>query len=292
MMVVMHETELLARSFEERRPRLQAVAHRMLGSAEEAEDAVQEAWIRLHRNGAESVENLDAWLTTVVGRVCLDILRARDRRAVLFDDDADPAPATPADETADPEQAALLADSVGTALLVVLDTLEPDERLAFVLHDMFAVPFSDIAAVIERSPAATRQLASRARRRVQGASPPPDLRRQHQIVGAFFTAARNGDFDRLLELLAPDVAMQADDTAVRIGAAQATHGAQRVAKIFSGGAEAARLALVDGSVGAVWQSKTRTIVAFRFTLEDGRITTIELVAEPGRLGELDIVVLG
>ncbi|WP_407564720.1 sigma-70 family RNA polymerase sigma factor [Streptomyces sp. 184] len=290
-MMVMHESELLARTFEEKRPRLQAVAHRMLGSAEEAEDAVQEAWIRLHRNGAESVENLDAWLTTVVGRVCLDVLRARSRREELFEEHADPVPAPPADETADPEQAAMLADSVGKALLVVLDTLEPDERLAFVLHDMFAVPFADIAAVIDRSPAATRQLASRARRRVQGASPLPDLRRQHEIVSAFFTAARNGEFDRLLALLAPDVAMRADDTAVRIGAAQATRGAQGVAKVFSGGAEAARLALVDGSVGAVWQSKSRTIVAFRFTVEDGRITAIDLVAEPDRLDGMDIAVL-
>ncbi len=287
----MHDSELLARTFEEKRPRLQAVAHRMLGSSEEAEDAVQEAWIRLHRYGAESVNNLDAWLTTVVGRVCLDILRARNRREELFEDHADPAPAAPADETADPEQAAMLADSVGLALLVVLDTLEPDERLAFVLHDMFAVPFNDIAAVIERSPAATRQLASRARRRVQGASPLPDLRRQHKVVSAFLTAARNGEFDRLLALLAPDVAMQADDAAVRIGAAQATHGARGVAKIFSGGAQAARLALVDGAVGAVWQSNTRTIVAFRFTVEDGRVTAIDLVAEPEQLDKLDIAVL-
>ncbi|WP_181789198.1 sigma-70 family RNA polymerase sigma factor, partial [Streptomyces phytophilus] len=163
-MVVMYENELLARRFEKRRPRLEAVARRMLGSAEEAEDAVQEAWIRLQRTDAESVENLDGWLTTVVGRVCLDVLRARTRREELFeellDQHADPPPAAPADEAADPEEAALLADSVGKALLVVLDTLEPDERLAFVLHDMFAVPFPDIAAVIERSPAATRQLAS------------------------------------------------------------------------------------------------------------------------------------
>lgn len=287
----MHESERLARSFEEKRPRLQAVAHRMLGSAEEAEDAVQEAWIRMHRYGAESVDNLDAWLTTVVGRVCLDVLRARSRRAVLFDDEADPAPAAPADESADPEQAALLADSVGMALLVILDTLEPDERLAFVLHDMFAVPFPDIAAVIERSPAATRKLASRARRRVQGAAPLPDLRRQHEVVSAFLIAARNGEFDRLLQLLAPDVAMRADAAAVRIGAEQATHGAQGVAKIFSGGAQAAQLALVGGSVGAVWRRMSRTLVAFRFTLEGGRITAIELVAEPGRLRDLDIAVL-
>jgi RNA polymerase sigma factor (sigma-70 family) len=295
-MVVMYEDELLARRFEERRPRLQAVARRMLGSAEEAEDAVQEAWIRLQRADAESVENLDGWLTTVVGRVCLDVLRARTRREELFeellDQHADPPPAAPADEAADPEDAALLADSVGRALLVVLDTLEPDERLAFVLHDMFAVPFPDIAAVIERSPAATRQLASRARRRVRGASPLPDLRRQHQVVSAFLTAARNGEFDRLLALLAPDVAMRADATAVGIGAARATLGAEGVAKVFSGGAQAARLALVDGAVGAVWQAKGRVVVAFGFTVEDGRITAIDLMGDAERLEGLDIAVLG
>ncbi|MGV9941039.1 sigma-70 family RNA polymerase sigma factor [Streptomyces sp. NPDC003401] len=287
----MQENERLARTFEEKRPRLHAVAHRMLGSTDEAEDAVQEAWIRLHRSDTDSVENLDGWLTTVVGRVCLDILRARSRREEFFEEHADPAAGPRSQDAADPEQAAMLADSVGLALMVVLDTLDPDERLAFVLHDTFAVPFADIAAIIGRSPAATRQLASRARRRVHGASPLPDLRRQHKIVDAFLTAARNGEFERLLSLLAPDAAMRADDTAVRIGAAPLTRGARDVASVFSGGAEAARIALVDGSVGAVWQSKVRPIVVFRFTLEDERITAIDLVAEPERLRELDVVVL-
>ncbi|MET8690845.1 sigma-70 family RNA polymerase sigma factor [Streptomyces sp. NPDC004732] len=287
----MQENERLARAFEEKRPRLQAVAHRMLGSTDEAEDAVQEAWIRLHRSETDSVENLDGWLTTVVGRVCLDMLRARNRREEFLAEHAEPSGEPRTEDTSDPEQAAVLADSVGLAMLVVLDTLDPDERLAFVLHDTFAVPFADIAAIIGRSPAATRQLASRARRRVHGASPLPDLQRQHKVVDAFLTAARNGEFDRLLALLAPDATMHADDTAVRIGAAPLTEGARGVASIFSGGAEAARIALVDGSVGAVWQSKVRPIVVFNFTIEDGKITAIDLVAGPERLRELDIVVL-
>ncbi|NGO72577.1 sigma-70 family RNA polymerase sigma factor [Streptomyces boncukensis] len=281
----------LARAFEDRRPRLRSVAHRILGSSDEAEDAVQEAWIRLQRSDAEAVENLDGWLTTVVGRICLDMLRARNRRAELLDEHAAPSDAAVDAEISDPEHAALLADSLGLALLVILDRLEPDERLAFVLHDMFAVPFADIAPIVGRSPAATRQLASRARRRVHGAAPLPDLRRQHKIVDAFLSAARNGEFERLLALLAPDVAMRADDTAVRIGAAALTQGAHGVASVFSGGAEAARVSVIDGSVGAVWQSKKRTIVAFDFTVEDGRITAIDLVAEPDRLRNLDIVVL-
>lgn len=287
----MQEDERLARTFEEKRPRLRAVAHRMLGSTDEAEDAVQEAWIRLHRSDTDTVENLDGWLTTVVGRVCLDILRARNRREEFLEEHADPSAGPCSEDVSDPEQAAMLADSVGLALMVVLDTLAPDERLAFVLHDMFAVPFADIASIIGRSPAATRQLASRARQRVHGASPLPDLRRQYKIVEAFLTAARNGEFEHLLTLLAPDVAMHADDAAVRIGAAPVTQGAQGVASIFSGGAEAARIALIDESMGAVWQSKVRPIVVFQFTLEDGKIAAIDLVAEPGRLRELDIVVL-
>ncbi|MFF7153552.1 sigma-70 family RNA polymerase sigma factor [Streptomyces sp. NPDC008139] len=281
----------MARAFEERRARLLATAHRVLGSFDEAEDAVQEAWIRLDRSDAAAVENLDGWLTTVVGRICLDILRARSRRQELAGEQADAAAVTGDDEAYDPEQAAVLADSVGLALLVVLDTLTPDERLAFVLHDMFAVPYEDIASIVGRGQAATRQLASRARRRVHDASPLPDLRRQREVVGAFLSAAREGEFERLVALLAPDAAMRADDTAVRIGAAPVTRGARGIAGVFSGGAEAARIALVDSSVGAVWQPGKRTVVAFAFTVEDGRITAIDLVAEPGRLRELDIVVL-
>ncbi|WP_335983947.1 MULTISPECIES: sigma-70 family RNA polymerase sigma factor [Streptomycetaceae] len=288
----MDDNDELARAFEEKRPRLHAVAQRMLGSTDEAEDAVQEAWIRLHRSDADAVENLDGWLTTVVGRVCLDMLRARSRREEFFEEHTEAAAPVPTEENADPEQEAVLADSVGLALSVILDTLDPDERLAFVLHDMFAVPFADIAQVIGRSPGATRQLASRARRRVHGASPMHDLRRQHEVVDAFLTAARSGDFDRLLTLLAPDVTMHADDTAVRIGAAPMTHGARGVAGIFSGGAEAARVALIDTSVGAVWKAKKRVVVAFDFTITDGLITAIDLVGDPDRLQELDIVVLG
>ncbi|WP_327289698.1 sigma-70 family RNA polymerase sigma factor [Streptomyces sp. NBC_01198] len=291
MTVATQDIEVRARAFEEKRPRLLGVAHRMLGSADEAEDAVQETWIRLHRSDAESVENLDGWLTTVVGRVCLDMLRARGRREDLLGEHAAPPAASRSEADYDPEQAALLADSLGPALLVVLDALDPDERLAFVLHDTFAVPFADIAAIIGRSPAATRQLASRARRRVHGTSPLPDLRRQHTIVSAFLAAARSGEFEPLVALLAPDVAMSADDTAVRIGAAPLTRGADGVAKIFNGGAAAARVALIDDTVGVVWQSKKRTIVAFSFTVVDGRITAIALVGEPGRLKDLDIVLL-
>ncbi|AUH39563.1 sigma-70 family RNA polymerase sigma factor [Streptomyces sp. CMB-StM0423] len=287
----MAERERLARQFERKRPRLHAVAHRILGSAGEAEDAVQEAWIRLHRSDPEAVENLDGWLTTVVGRVCLDMLRARARREEMLEEQFR-APAAAADtEAADPEQAAVVADSVGLALLVVLDTLDPVERLVFVLHDMFAVPFAGIAPIVDRSPAAARQLASRARRRVRGAVPLPDLRRQREIVDAFLAASRDGEFDRLLQLLAPGVVMNADRTSVDIGATAVVRGAHDVAKSFSGRALLARPALVDGMAGAVWETGGRPAVVFRFTVEDDVITAIDLVAERERLDGPDLVVL-
>lgn len=285
----MDERDWLARQFEKKRPRLHAVAHRMLGSPSEAEDAVQETWIRLHRSDADMVENLDGWLTTVVGRVCLDMLRARARREEMLEEHFGTPPPAPRTEADDPEHAAVVAESVGLALLVVLDTLDPVERLVFVLHDMFAVPFADIAPIVDRSPAAARQLASRARRRVQGAVPLPDLRRQRKIVDAFLAASRGGDFDGLLELLAPDVVMNADRTSVDIGATALVRGAHDVAKSFSGRAREARTALVDGVPGAVWEKGGRPAVVFRFTVADGLVTAIELVADAERLAGLDIV---
>ncbi|WP_369375861.1 sigma-70 family RNA polymerase sigma factor [Streptomyces sp. cg36] len=290
----MDETERLAERFEGHRTHLRAVAYRMLGSLSEAEDAVQESWFRLSRSDVSAVDNLGGWLTTVVGRVCLDMLRSREsRREDLLGERPPPVHhAHAAREALDPEEEAVLVDSVGPALLVVLDTLSPAERLAFVLHDMFAVPFDDIAPVVGRSTIATRQLASRARRRVQGAeaAPPADRGRQRQIVDAFLAASRGGRFDELLALLDPEAVVRVDSAALAMGGSGAL-GAQSVAKIFSGRAQVARLALVDGAPGLVWAPNGSVKVVFDFVVVDGRVTAIDMLADPEQLAELDVTML-
>jgi RNA polymerase sigma-70 factor (ECF subfamily) len=283
----------LATEFEAHRAHLRAVAYRMLGSLTEADDAVQEAWLRLSRADTSGVTNMGGWLTTVVARVCLDALRTRSARCEepLEARVAGPATAAAA-EDADPEHQALLADSVGLALLVVLETLSPAERLAFVLHDLFAVPFEEIAPIVGRSPEAARQLASRARRRVRGATADPDadLSGQRAIVSAFLAAARGGDFDALLALLDPEVALRADQAAAAMGTA-AVQGAEAVARTFAGRARAARLALVDGAAGMVWAQGGQVRVAFRFTLAADKITAIEMIADADHLARLAITPL-
>jgi len=279
----------LAKRFEANRTHLRAVAYRMLGSQAEAEDAVQEAWLRASRAGTDGVDNLGGWLTTVVGRVCLDMLRTRrSRREDLLDETP---PAAPGDEP-DPEREAVLADSIGLALLVVLDTLAPAERLAFVLHDMFGVPFDEVGTIVDRSPAAARQLASRARRRVQDSTvPDTDLGRQRRVVEAFLAASREGDFEALLDVLDPDAVVRADSTAAALGAAPELRGADAVVRRFAGQARGARLALVGGAVGAAWVVHGTTKVAFEFTIEDDRIVAIDLIGDPDRLAALDVAKL-
>ena len=275
----MSDDEALAAEFESHRARLRAVAYRMLGSAHEADDAVQETWLRLHRT--DGIDNLGGWLTTVVGRVCLDMLRSRSSRRedalVEYDAPVDEA------EAGHPAFEAELADSVGSALLVVLQSLAPAERLAFVLHDMFAVPFEDIAAVIGRSPAATRQLASRGRRRVQQPDAPTETG-DREVVDAFLDASRKGDFERLLALLDPGAVVRADGVAVQMGSEALVTGARGVAETFAGRARAAKPALIDGGAGAAWGHGGETKVAFGFTVVDGLITEIELLADPEVLG--------
>jgi RNA polymerase sigma-70 factor (ECF subfamily) len=271
----------------------------MLGSMSDADDAVQETWLRLSRADTTGVENLAGWLTTVVARVSLDMLRSRtSRREQQFGDSA-PEPAASHTDRADPEQQAVLADSVGLALLVVLDTLGPAERLAFVLHDMFGVPFEDIASILGRSTAAAKQLASRARRRVRGAAPDEDVEtdvtRQRAVVDAFLAASRGGDFDALLALLAPNVVLRADSTVVkrpRANLQPEVRGARAVAGAFAGRASGARMALIDGFVGAIWAQGGRTLSAFEFRVAHGKIVSIDVVADPARLGELEVEVLG
>lgn len=283
----------LAERFEADRSRLRSVGYRMLGSFTEADDAVQEAWIRASRAGADGVENLSGWLTTIVGRVCLDMLRSRtSRREESLDNHAPDAVVGP-DGEAGPERAAVEADSVGHALLVVLDTLAPAERLAFVLHDMFSVPFDEIAPIAGRSTAATRQLASRARRRVQDsdAVPDADLTLQRQVVDAFLAASRDGDFAALLSVLDPDVVLRSDAANALTGPTGLVVGARAVAEGFSGRARAARRALVDGLAGAAWAPGGRARVVFDFRIVDGRITSIDLLADPEVLGGLDLVLL-
>ncbi|MDP9428675.1 MAG: sigma-70 family RNA polymerase sigma factor [Actinomycetota bacterium] len=278
-------TDVLAAQFEVHRDRLTAVAHRLLGSRAEAEDAVQEAWLPVSRAGGAGVENLGGWLTTVVARVALNQLRARTNRR---EDPLDDAPQARLHTDADPAEEAVLADSVGLALLVVLDQLTPAERLAFGLHDLFDVPFEEIAPIVDRSPAAARQLASRARRRVRGAELPDGTERRREVVAAFLDASRNGDFTALLALLAPEAVLRADAVAARMGAEAEVRGATAVARFLSGRARAARLVLVDGTPGAVWSLRGTPQVVFAFTVEDGVVTAIDLLAAPETLAGLDL----
>ncbi len=289
----MDEHEWLAERFEAERTHLRAVAYRMLSDLTEADDAVQESWLRLSRSDTSGVENLGGWLTTVVARVCLDMLRSRESRREEPLGVHVSEPIVSREDGIDPEQEVLLADSVGLALLVVLDTLNPAERLAFVLHDLFAVPFDEIAPIVGRSPTAARQLASRARRRVRGAAtvPDADLTRQRAVIDAFLAASREGSFDPLLALLDPDVVLRADRAAVRAGASREVRGATAVAETFSGRARFAQPALVDGAVGAVWAPGGRPRVVFGFTITRGKIVEIDLVADPERLRQLDLAIL-
>ena len=285
----MDEKKFLAEKFEANRTRLRAVAYRMLGTRSEVDDAVQEAWLRLSRSDAGDIENFSGWLTTVVARVCLDMLRSRKSRR------EEPLGPQVPEPVASPEneQEAELADSVGTALLVVLETLNPAERLAFVLHDMFAVPFEEIAPIVGRPPAAARQLASRARRRVQGApsAPDADVTRQRKVVDAFLAASRGGDFEALLALLDPDVVFRADAIAVRMGGLPEIRGAAAVAETFKGRAQAAKPALIDGAVGIAVILGGQLRIALYLTITDNRIVGIEAVADPERLSRFDLTVL-
>ena len=299
----MDEHAWLAERFEEKRGHLRAVAFRMLGSSNEADDAVQEAWLRLSQSDTGGIENLGGWLTTVVARVCLDMLRSRKARseeplAVQAVD-----PMVNREDDSDPEHGVVLADSVGLAMLLVLETLAPAERVSFVLHDMFDLSFDEIAPIVGRSAVAARQLASRARRRVQGATKVSDTdrTRQREVVDAFLAASRGGDFNALLALLDPDVVLRADPAAVQASAsrqgqgapplAAQVRGAAVVAETFSGRAQAAQLALVNGVVGAVWAPGGQIRVAFTFAIAHGRIAAIEVLADPEHLRQLDMVML-
>jgi len=276
------EKDVLAQSFEANRAHLESVAYRMLGSTSEAEDAVQEAWLRFNRAGATGIENIGGWLTTVTARVCLDMLRSRRSRR------EEPLAAEGTVTVAgalDPAEAVVLADSMGLALLVVLETLTPSERVAFVLHDLFDLPFEDIAPVVGRTPAAARQLASRARRRVRGAeTPQADSRRKQEIVAAFLAASRGGDFEALLKLLDPEVVARTDP-------ATAVRGADEVAKIFAGRAKAAQVALIDGEPGLVWAVRKVPQVLFEFTIEGDRITAIDLVSDAKRVAAASVEIV-
>jgi RNA polymerase sigma factor (sigma-70 family) len=284
---LMDEREWLVEQFEAQRPHLRAVAYRMLGSLAEAEDAVQESWLHVGRSDTSGVTNLGGWLTTVVARVCLDMLRARKSRHEESLDVQVPTPIVNRESEIDPEQEALLADSVGLAMLVVLDTLNPAERLAFVLHDLFAVPFDEIASIVGRSETATRQLASRARRRVRGGVivSSADLTQQREVVDAFLAASRNGDFNALLAVLDPEVVSRAD-AAVTKGAAVEWRGASVVARQFMGRATGARTALVDGAVGAVVAPLGKLLFFFNLKIANGKITEIEAVGDPARLRQV------
>jgi RNA polymerase sigma factor (sigma-70 family) len=275
----------LAEVFETHRQHLRGVAYRILGSLSEADDAVQQAWLRVSRSGMSGVENARAWLTTVVARICLDLLRARESRR---EEQGVPERIT----HASPEDEALLADSVGLAMLVVLERLEPIERLVFVLHDVFALPFEEIAPIVDRSPDATRQIASRARKRVRGVpAPDADLQRQREVVDAFLAAARNGDFEGLLALLDPEIALRADATAARLGRVSEIRGAAGFARrILETGARAGRPALIDGEMGIVVAPRGRLLLVFRFTIENGRITAVEGIADRDRLASIDLAV--
>jgi RNA polymerase sigma factor (sigma-70 family) len=292
----MDERELLAERFEEHRTRLRAVAYRMLGSLNEADDAVQEAWLRLSRTDTSDVENIAAWLTTVVARLSLNMLRSRNLRREEPLGVHAPDPIVDRADGTDPEHEALLADAVGLALLVVLETLTPAERLAFVLHDMFAVPFDEIAPIVDRSPAAARQLASRARRRVQGENtvPDADLDTQREVVDAFFAAARDGDFEALLEVLDPDVVLRADFIPVPAGGSREVRGAANVAGqalTYSRLGLVIRPALVNGAAGAVSTLDGEPFSVGAVTVRDRKIVAIDIIADPARLRRLDLTIL-
>ncbi len=288
----MDQHESLADRFETYRSHLGAVAYRMLGSVSEADDAVQEAWLRLSRTDTGEIENLGGWLTTVVARVCLNLLRARRTRREEPPPLHMPDPVVSDEEGIDPEREALLADSVGLAMLVVLDTLTPAERVAFVLHDMFAVPFDDIAPMVDRTPTAARQLASRARRRVQGApTPDVDLTRQREVVDAFFAAARDGDFDALVAVLDPDVVLRSDGGPTRPDATVLVHGAAEVAGRATGYSRLSpyvRPALVNGVAGVVVAPRGRPFSVMAFTVRGAQIVEIDVLVDPERLGRLDL----
>jgi RNA polymerase sigma-70 factor, ECF subfamily len=291
----MPENDLLTEQFEAHRAHLRAVAYRMLGSLSEADDAVQEAWLRYSRAGTDGVESLGGWLTTIVARVCLNMLRSRTTRREEPLDVRIPDPIVSRGDAIDPEHEALLADSVGLALLVVLEMLPPAERLAFVLHDMFAVPFDEIAPIVGRTPTATRQLASRARRRVQGAEavPDTDIAQQRVVVDAFFAAAREGDFDALVAVLDPDVVLRSDGGARRAGSAL-VRGAEAVASqalMFARLSAFVRPALVNGAAGVIVAPGGRPVSVIGFTVRNGKIVEIDGIADRDRLGRLDLAMV-
>ncbi len=288
----MDERAILAQRFETHRTHLRAVAYRMLGSAEEADDAVQEAWLRISRAGVDGVDNLGGWMTTIVGRICLDMLRARKARREEALDVHQPALDAGRRHVRAPDEDAELADSVGLALLVVLETLKPAERVAFVLHDMFDLSFDEIAPIVGRTPMATRQLASRARRRVRGASTSNvDRRRQREVVEAFIAASKGGDFEALVAVLDPDVVARCDAQAIRMGGPAEARGAATVAGLFKGRAQAAVVGLIDGAVGILVPVKGRMLLVLRLTFGGGRITAIDAVADRDALAALDLTTM-
>lgn len=290
----MNDHNWLAEQFEVHRNHLQAVAYRMLGSLSEADDALQESWIRLSRSDTSRVENMGGWLTTIVSRVCLDMLRSRKSRREDLAMGSVPEPVAGHQDGSHPEHEALMADSVGLAMLVVLGKLTPAERIAFVLHDVFALSFTEIAPIIGRNEAAARQLASRARRRVQGAEPTPKTEehmRKQELVDAFLVASRTGDFEKLLSVLDPDVVLRNDTAFPPVANSPVVHGSQAVAKQFAGRAQGARAVLVNGSVGVIVAPRGRLLFALELKVVDDKITEIEMIADESRLRELDIAVL-
>ncbi|MNJ91260.1 ECF RNA polymerase sigma factor SigJ [compost metagenome] len=295
----MKKKDWLTKNFEDTRKHLVAVAYQMLGSATEAEDAVQETWIRLNRSESEQIENLRGWLTTVVARVCLDMLRSRKAKR---EDDIDDKFPEASDQAHNPEDLLLTADSVGSALLLVLDLLTPSERIAFVLHDIFDLSFEEIAIIIDRTEEATRQLASRARRRVRGANTSQeDSDRQKEMVAAFLSASKDGNFEALIRLLHPDVVLRADATAIKISEANKSKGApqfksqitgaKNVADTFKGKASAAQLASINGAAGATWAPGGKPVVAFTFSVSEGKISSIDITMDKEALEKFDIAVI-
>lgn len=290
----MSDHHWLAEQFEAHRNHLQAVAYRMLGALSEADDAVQEAWIRLTRSNTNEIGNMGGFLTTIVSRVCLDMLRSSKSRRKELGITGVPEPAASRQDGSDPEHEALLADSVGLAMLVVLESLNPDERVAFVLHDVFALSFSEIAPILERNEAAVRQLASRARRRVQGSQAAVDsveFRRKRELVDAFLAASRSGDFEQLLMVLHPNVVLRNDTAFAPAANVPVVHGSEAVAKQFAGRAQGARPMLVNGSVGVAVGPRERLLFVLEFTIANGKITEIDMIAEGERMRELDLAVL-